>query len=130
MAGNGPEPCGRQTIACRVTGPWWTTTVSGPSDVWPLDVTGVSVRTSDTRTNAHNLTIHRSRSMNITQRRPAPAPSARMCRNRESAIRGTDFKLFSLAGVVGDNGASGSYPWAPRGSSRRVQTGYPAWIQL
>src|SRR5882672_3542891 len=60
MPGNGPWPCGRHSIACRVADPLWMSTVSGPPDVWPQAVATVSVRTSGTRTNAYSFVICQS----------------------------------------------------------------------
>src|SRR6266404_1094918 len=66
MAGNGPRPCGRHSIACRVADPLWTTTVSGLPEVWPQAVATVSVRASGTRTNAYIFVIWRPQSLDTT----------------------------------------------------------------
>src|SRR5438477_12866148 len=50
MAGNGPRPCGRQSIACRLADPLWTTTVSGPPQVPPQAAASVSAKTMALRT--------------------------------------------------------------------------------
>src|SRR5260370_42175954 len=60
MPGTGPRHFGRHSIACSVADPLWTTTVSGPPDVWPQAVATVSVRTSGTRTNAYSFVIWQS----------------------------------------------------------------------
>src|SRR5882672_5298016 len=60
MPGNFPRPFGRHSIACSVADRLWTTTVSGPPDVWPQAVAAVSVRTSGTRTNAYSFVIWHS----------------------------------------------------------------------
>src|ERR1700682_6806061 len=57
MAGNGPRPCGRQSMACSVADPLWMSTVSGPPDFWPQAVAAVSVRTSGARKNTYSLVI-------------------------------------------------------------------------
>ena len=42
--GNGPRPCGRQSIACRVAEPLWTSTVSGPPELWHRALEGAALR--------------------------------------------------------------------------------------
>src|SRR5713226_1409025 len=66
MPGNGPRPCGRQSIACRVADPLWMSTVSGPPDVWPQAVATVSARTSSARTNAYSFVIWQPPSLDST----------------------------------------------------------------
>src|SRR5579864_5681942 len=75
MAGNGPRPCGRQIIACRVADLLWTTTVSGWADVCPQAVASMSEKTIGNSANvqgfgiSHSSITHREREFKLSDLR-------------------------------------------------------------